>query len=251
MWGLNILPKVRKRWRRQQLPTIGDAAALSSWLQWQIEALMAEMKTSVDGASIDRHLLYLRQIDQWQQIERWLMIDQAPTQDAAPRQLPLWVEEASEQPEKTWTYLMDTGYLREVRDYVLQGEPEWMVAASGPRADKHVVLDRMVGITEYDKQSPTSAKATTDAILAALYSFDEQGMALNGLLHSHRWSGRQSPSGRDKEMARILDSGGYTVIQAIFSEDGYITFFAGQHPFEVHISGKGVARVDQTIWKLD
>jgi hypothetical protein len=72
----------------------------------------------------------------------------------------------------------------------------------------------------------------------------EHGQALHAIFHSHPFPGRPTPSGVDWRLQEVLDKGGYPAIQAVFSQDGYIRFFA-KRPFVVTVFGTGVECVDQ------
>jgi len=122
-------------------------------------------------------------------------------------------------------------------------EPEWMLAVSGMKLGNLRTLEHLI---ELPLASQSAIRASFDmaAFARVAMTLDEKGMALHAIFHSHRFSGYPEPSAVDWRLQELLDQGGYPAIQAVFSEDGYIRFFA-RRPFTVAVSGKGVECVDQ------
>ena len=81
-------------------------------------------------------------------------------------------------------------------------------------------------------------------------SLHEHGQALHAIFHSHRFTGPPHPSGTDDRLQRIIEEGGYPAIQAVFSEDGYVRFFARQRKFAVEVHGKGVKSVERDLFRI-
>lgn len=123
-------------------------------------------------------------------------------------------------------------------------EPEWMLAVTGMKLGNLRTLEHLI---ELPLASQSAARASFDmgAFARVAITLDEKGMALHAIFHSHRFPGQPQPSAVDWRLQDLLDQGGYPAIQAVFSEDGYIRFFA-RRAFTVAVSGKGVECVDPT-----
>jgi proteasome lid subunit RPN8/RPN11 len=122
-------------------------------------------------------------------------------------------------------------------------EPEWMLAVTGVKQDNLYTLERLIEVKLANQSALAAAFDMQDFARIAVTLY-EQGLALHAIFHSHRFSGPPQPSGVDWKLQDMLDQGGYPAIQAVFSEDGYVRFFA-RRPFTVTIAGKGVECVDQ------
>jgi hypothetical protein len=86
-----------------------------------------------------------------------------------------------------------------------------------------------------------------------LIEIDERfGHFLHGLFHSHRGTGIKTsrPSSIDLNTQSRYEEGGYQMIGAVFTDDGFVRFFSHQLPFEIHVYGKGVERHGDTIFRL-
>jgi hypothetical protein len=149
---------------------------------------------------------------------------------------------------KSRMYCMASMTIAEAYAYLTQrlaiknSEPEWMLAVSGL---KHGDLYTLENLVEVRLSSQSVAQASFDMkdftrIAVALY---DHGQALHAIFHSHRFKGPPQPSGIDHNLQRILDEGGYPAIQAVFSEDGYVRFFAHKE-FSIEIYGKGVVPLE-------
>lgn len=123
-----------------------------------------------------------------------------------------------------------------------QEEPEWMLAVTGVKHEHLRTLEHLIEI-KLAKQSATTAAFDMQAFAQVAITLYEQGQAFHAIFHSHRFSGPPQPSAVDWRLQDILDQGGYPAIQAVFSEDGYVRFFA-HRPFMLSVSGKGVDCVD-------
>ncbi len=148
------------------------------------------------------------------------------------------------------TYWVSSATLAEAYRFLTQRlpatgqEPEWMLAVTGLKNGHVRTLEHLIEV-KLASQSPGQASFDMQDFTRIAVSLHEHGQALHAIFHSHRFSGPPHPSGIDDRLQRILEEGGYPAIQAVFSEDGYVRFFARQRRFAVEVHGKGVTCVDR------
>ena len=111
---------------------------------------------------------------------------------------------------------------------------------TGPRLGNINVLDRIVDF-EKEMQSPVFAKGKSDSVSEVLIELARHEHKLHGCFHIHPGNGAAAtlPSTTDLKLQQNFDRGGYKVLHAIFSRDGYIRFYSSLD-FEIQIYGKGV-----------
>ena len=111
---------------------------------------------------------------------------------------------------------------------------------TGPRLGNVSVLDRIV---DFEKETQTSvfAKGKSDSVSKVLIELARYEHKLHGCFHIHPGNGAAAtlPSATDLKLQQNFDKGGYKVVHAIFSRDGYIRFYSSLD-FEIQIYGKGV-----------
>jgi hypothetical protein len=146
-------------------------------------------------------------------------------------------------------YWVSSAVLAEAYAYLTQhlpdvnSEPEWMLAVSGLRQGKErLTLEKLIEVP-MSLQTPGNAAFSMQDFARIAITLSEHGQALHAIFHSHRMRGPQSPSGTDWRLQGKLDQAGYPAIQAVFSEDAYVRFFANK-PFTLDIAGKGIENVD-------
>lgn len=147
------------------------------------------------------------------------------------------------------TYLTDVMTLQEAHCLMTRGTDEWMLAVTGAKHGNNYTLSRLFEMGAAH-QSKMAFKGDDEAIFQVLGSLSKAGLLLQGVFHSHRFNGTPSPSGVDKALQKCLESGGYPVVQAVFSDDGYVKFFGGEHPFEVRVTGS-CERISKNVFKLN
>lgn len=153
-------------------------------------------------------------------------------------------------------YCVDSLALHQCHRYLTQkgrtgeDEPEWMLAVTGLRIGPFLTLEHWLEVT-LRVQSPGHAAADMQDFTRLMVELDEFGSALHAILHSHRWPGPPRPSSVDLNLQRTLEEAGYPAIQGVFSEDGYIRFFACSQPFEVWVHGKGVEAHGRFLFHLN
>ncbi len=152
-------------------------------------------------------------------------------------------------PQPVATYWISATVLAEAATYLTQhlpgaqGEPEWMLAVTGLYWNEVYTLEHLIEV-ELATQSGAQASFDIQDFTRIAMILHERGQKLHAIFHSHRWAGPPHPSNVDDRLQRILEEGGYPAIQAVFSEDGYVRFFARRRMFTVGVCGKGVISVD-------
>lgn len=153
-------------------------------------------------------------------------------------------------------YWISSATLAEAYRYLVRklpggrGEPEWMLAVTGIRlADGTRTLEKLIEIKLAGQSAVRASFDMADFTRVAVL-LHEHGQALHAILHSHRFAGQPGPSGVDLALQAQLEAGGYPAIQAVFSEDGYVTFFGGQRPWAIRVHGQGVAQVGPRSWRI-
>jgi len=124
-------------------------------------------------------------------------------------------------------------------------EPEWMLAVTGVKLGAIRTLERLIEV-KLASQSFGQASFDMQDFTRIAVVLHDYGQALHCIFHTHRFNGPPHPSGTDMRLQRTLEEGGYPAIQAVFSEDGYVRFFAHQRPFAVQVYGKGVRSVNDS-----
>lgn len=122
-------------------------------------------------------------------------------------------------------------------------EPEFMLAVSGVEAGGVRTLERLIVVKMAHQSFGEASFDMQDfgRIAIALY---EHGQYLHAVFHSHRFRWPTGPSTTDTRLQAMLEQTGYPAIQAVFSEDGFVRFFANQRRFAVEVYGTGVEPVD-------
>ncbi|MFQ5859205.1 MAG: hypothetical protein ACE5LU_26695, partial [Anaerolineae bacterium] len=211
-------------------------------------ALLNRALQAGDAQSVDRYR---------EELERFLQA--AQTASALPAQVQAVLGPALPVPEeKVPTYWISPATLAEAHAYLTQRlpgthtstglstsqEPEWMLAVTGLKRDHVYTLEHLIEV-KLATQSGARASFDIQDFTRVAVSLHEHGQALHAIFHSHRFQGPPHPSGTDDNLQRILEEGGYPAIQAVFSEDGYVRFFARRRQFAVEVHGKGVKQIDR------
>lgn len=164
----------------------------------------------------------------------------------APAAPPLAVVPASH--DKSPTYVISSATLAQAFAAMVHernssmSEPERMLAVTGIVHAGLRTLDHLIEV-KMGQQTSVSASFDMQDFARVLITLHEHNQALHAVFHTHPFSGPPTPSSVDWRLQELLDQGGYPAIQAVFSSDGYIRFFA-KRPFVLEISGKGVEYVD-------
>jgi len=150
---------------------------------------------------------------------------------------------------KTHRYVISSATLAEAYAYLTQHrpgahpEPEYMLAVTGILVDGVRTLERLIEV-KMSHQSSVRACFDIQAFMKIALTLYEHGQHLHAVFHSHRFAGPPAPSGTDTRLQGILEEGGYPAIQVVFSEDGWVRFFANDRQFAIEIHGTGAEAID-------
>lgn len=153
-------------------------------------------------------------------------------------------------------YCVSSMTLHECYRYLVQKkpgtneEPEWMLAVTGLRIGPFLTLEHWLEF-ELAEQSWAQAAADMKAFTQLMLELDEYGQALHALFHSHRLNGPPRPSGIDMNLQETLEQASYPAIQAVFSQDGYVRFFARARPFEMLVYGQEIQKHGRFLYRLN
>lgn len=128
-------------------------------------------------------------------------------------------------------------------------EVETIVYLTGMRVDQNMVtINRMVDL-DHETQSAVRAAGDPDASFGKLIELDQCGHQLLGHCHNHPGSknGHLMPSNVDHDFQGRLESGGYTTLGLIMSEDGYVRLYTNELDFEVRVVGNHVEKRDDDL----
>jgi hypothetical protein len=148
-------------------------------------------------------------------------------------------------------YLVGSMFLYDSYQRLNRGPEEHLFFVTGLRLGKLLTLDH---ICEFKVESASRVHARGDISSShlTLINLDNLGHRLHALFHKHpgKGIGATFPSSTDIQTQERMERGGYPVIGAVFSEDGYIRFFSANRQFMVNIYGKGVNCVDDKVFQL-
>lgn len=131
------------------------------------------------------------------------------------------------------------------------GEIERMGYVTGVKTDNKCVLTKILQ-PEFAHQSGVRVCAEDNSSHQIFLMLEDYGHGLYGWFHNHPGTGEYAtfPSHIDHETQERLNRGGYLAIGGIFSRDGFVRFF-GVKNAAIIVSGKGVKRINEYLFKLD
>lgn len=155
--------------------------------------------------------------------------------------------------EKMPLYLTEYRFLKEAFHFLTKSKEEAFCLVTGPECDGNLfTLTRMLE-PKMKRQSIGGAEPDFGSLNQMLVEMDEiEGNHLISYFHSHpgKGAGSTQPSGIDRRTQEKFERGGYPVVGAIFSRDGYVRFFSHDRKFQVKASGKGGEQIDEKLFKL-
>jgi hypothetical protein len=149
-------------------------------------------------------------------------------------------------------YLASASFLKTTFESLTVTPDEHLVYATGPEDGKQAfALTRLVTF-ELAEQSPVCAKPEPMSQLNALMELDRSGERLLAVLHSHPGNGEDATNASSDDLTTQegLEKMGYPAIGAIFSRDGFVRFFSVNRPFRVAVSGTGVEKVGDRVYRV-
>jgi len=160
-------------------------------------------------------------------------------------ELPIFLKEANR-----CVYVASSLFLRDSFNYLNKSRVESLHFVTGPQIGNISVLDRIIDLP-LQTQTFVFARAEEAAVRKALIYLSRCDHKLQGCIHIHPGIGVEATaaSGIDLRLQDTLDRGGYKVVSAIFSRDGYIRFYSS-FDFEIETYGKGIEKIDGKIFRL-
>jgi hypothetical protein len=157
-------------------------------------------------------------------------------------------------------YVISTMMIEELYNYLVDQD-------GGPTSEKmcfaYGIVDAETNtVTPCGKLMPDMSERSWASVLGdprsvhdALSRIDKHlpDHALVLTCHLHPGHGPSSviPSGTDKRTHRDMERGGYPVIGAIFSQDGYVHFFSVDVKFDLSVTGGGVKEVGKRTFRIN
>jgi hypothetical protein len=158
------------------------------------------------------------------------------------------VEKGSETSSDKLIFRVGTKFLHESYRYLSSaGDKENFAYISGIQIGNVYTLDIMQKV-RLKVQTSYAAETEEQSTIESIINLDRFGHRLHATFHSHP-KGFTTPSSTDKEDLQKLLNGGYKLIGAIFTMDGFVRFYS-LLPFEVIIFGKGVEIIDENFYQL-
>lgn len=157
------------------------------------------------------------------------------------------------------TYVISTMMLEEWYSYLVnqndERQGETMCFACGViDTDTNTITPCGMLKPEMSERSWSGVVGDPESVHEALSRIDRHlpNHALALTCHLHPGLGPNSvlPSMTDRKTHRDMEKGGYPVIGAIFSEDGYVHFFSGDCKFRLMITGGGVKDVGNRTYHI-
>lgn len=148
-------------------------------------------------------------------------------------------------------HLVSSLFLHETYRILTADSGEQLCLVTGAETGGMLVLDHRRDL-EHEARSMVGVTAKPESMAKVLVELDRFGQRLLAHMHSHpgRGAGATEPSGIDQKFQRRLEQGGFEVLMAIFSRDGYVRFLRLDGEVEVKIHGSGVERVERGVYRL-
>lgn len=152
----------------------------------------------------------------------------------------------------TLVFATDAWYLRDLQRKLTPKRDEDAVYVTGPTIEGVRVLSRTCEF-DLDERSPVYARGNSQSCLASLLRILDNGNDMHAIAHSHPGSGASATQQSNIDMGHLcgIQRAGAKTIGVIFTRDGFLRFFTYNTPFVVHVTGKGVVRVQENVYRLD
>jgi hypothetical protein len=157
-------------------------------------------------------------------------------------------------------YVISTMMIEEMYNYLVDQD-------GGPTSEKMcfaygIVDDETNTVTPCGKLMPDMSERSWASVMGdprsvheALSRIDkhlpDHALVLTCHLHPGHGPGSVTPSGTDRKTHRDMERGGYPVIGAIFSQDGYVHFFSVDVKFDLSVTGGGVKEVGKRTFRIN
>ncbi len=157
-------------------------------------------------------------------------------------------------------YVISTLIIEEWFNYLVHhngpGEGESMCFAYGlVDLDTNTITPCGTLTPKMSERSWTGVVGDPESVHQALSKIDrhlpDHALVLTCHLHPGHGRGAVLPSITDRKTHRDMEKGGYPVIGAIFSQDGYVHFYSVDREFELSITGGGVEKVGERTFHIN
>jgi len=151
------------------------------------------------------------------------------------------------------TYHLSSELLKRIGEYLIDLDGmEKFCYVTGIRTSANHIVPTSIIKPKMSKRSVSFAQGDDDSITEHLMYLSDFGHTVFLQCHRHPGRGKNSthPSSIDLNNHKLWEVY-YPTIGIIFVEDGYFRFFSAKKNFKVEIHGKGVKKVDRTVYKFD
>jgi proteasome lid subunit RPN8/RPN11 len=177
------------------------------------------------------------------------------------RQEPVVAPSPSTRGDGRTHFLVDSLFLAGAMKYLLEDPAsrkaevrERFHYVTGIKVDAHTYALTHIVPVGFSQQSAVYLRVEDSSNIAALQSLDRWGTPLVAHFHSHPGRGPHAalPSGIDLRFQERLERGSHITIGAIYSQDGFVRFFAGDESrFVVTVFGKQVKEIERNVYQVE
>jgi hypothetical protein len=124
---------------------------------------------------------------------------------------------------------------------------------TGVQIDERTFSMNHIIPVNYAKQSAVYLSVENSSNIDQLARLDSWGVSLVAHFHSHPGNGPEAifPSGIDRRFQERLECGGHIAVGGIFSQDGYVRFFAGDDlRFQIVVFGNHIKEISKNVFKI-
>lgn len=149
-------------------------------------------------------------------------------------------------------YVVGSLFLYRCYQNLMRHDVEHLFYVTGSRIGNIRTLDHICEF-EVEKATMVYASGSIKSTHMTLIDLEKFGHQVHALMHKHPGTGSGAifPSTTDLQTHMRMERGGYPVIGAIFSEDGFIRLFSAKRDFEIKVYGEGVRHVEDKVFKID
>lgn len=151
-------------------------------------------------------------------------------------------------------YILSTMFVQDAFRLLTQGPEEDLRFATGLVTGPNILAVTRLLQFDMKLRSVIAAQGDQASVTRVLIYLHNHDHKLFMTWHSHPGSGKgaTTPSSTDIDFHRRLELGGYPVIGAICSRQGYVRFFSYRRAFKVSVYGKGMEVIDEqhSIFRL-
>ena len=158
-------------------------------------------------------------------------------------------------------FVVDSLFLAGAKRFLIGNHPDQAMGVrerfhfvGGSQVDGQTYALTHILPVDFAEQSSVYLRVDPNSTIEALSALDRWGMPLVAHFHSHPGRGADAtfPSMTDRRFQERLERGSHIAIGGIFSQDGFLRFFAGNESrFEVSVFGKQIKEIATNVYKLE